>query len=53
MNTDRLEALYASVSVVTTPGGTLPEQVWAGLQWSPPGVTSKGCTLPEKIWTGL
>ena len=27
MNTDRLEALYASVSVVTTPGGTLPEQV--------------------------
>ena len=46
MHTARLETVCASVLVATTRRHSqeVPpnEQVWAGLQWSPPDVTSRG-----------
>ena len=64
MHTAPLETVRASVSVATTKtslwggGGirSLNEQLWIGLQWSPPVVTSRGCFVGPRFdvreWEG-
>ena len=41
-------------SLDITPGGrSSNEQVWTGLQWSPPDVTCRGGSQNEQVWAGL
>ena len=38
---------------MSLPWGIPNEQVWTGLQWSPPDVTCRGGSQNEQVWAGL